>query len=215
MHGPLICYECRIFLKEDEEHEKEQQAYEDRRQANYKPQIAGDNDMTQTDKQATDKAAQHTNNDGHTYEALPSPSPPRDLPQNFTRISIAKLLQNRKDGQIQQRTKQTISPRPNPFRYLQEIQDPPPIPRWTEHLLRYQIDFLQNKREKVPTHADLWDRLLPFAEITLNVMRSWRPDPSLSAWSGLHRLSYDFSAHPIHPPGQLCLAFSDPDHRYT
>jgi hypothetical protein len=45
---------------------------------------------------------------------------------------------------------------------------------------------------------DLWDRLLPYAEITLNVMRSWRPDPSLSAWSGLHRLSYDFSAHPVH-----------------
>jgi hypothetical protein len=62
---------------------------------------------------------------------------------------------------------------------------------------------------------DLWDWLLPYAEITLNVMRSWRPDPSLSAWSGLHRLSYDFSAHPIHPPGQLCLALSDPDHRDT
>jgi hypothetical protein len=46
-------------------------------------------------------------------------------------------------------------------------------------------------------------------------MRSWRPDPSLSAWPGLHCLSYDFSAHPIHPPGQLCLAFSDPDHRDT
>jgi hypothetical protein len=28
---------------------------------------------------------------------------------------------------------------------------------------------------------DLWDGLLPYAEITLNVIRSWRPDPSLSA----------------------------------
>ncbi len=28
-------------------------------------------------------------------------------------------------------------------------------------------------------------------------MRPWRPDPSLSAWSGLHRLPYDFSAHPL------------------
>ncbi len=53
---------------------------------------------------------------------------------------------------------------------------------------------------------DLWDRLLPFAEITLNITRPWRPDPSLSDWSGLHRLPYDFSAHPLHPPGQLCLA---------
>jgi hypothetical protein len=62
---------------------------------------------------------------------------------------------------------------------------------------------------------DLWGRLLPYAETILNVMRSWRPDPSLSPWSGFHRLSYDFSAHPIHPPGQLCLTFSDPDHRDT
>ena len=61
---------------------------------------------------------------------------------------------------------------------------------------------------------DLWDRL-PFAEITLNILRPWRPDPTLSAWSGLHRLTYDFSAHPIHPPGQLSLAFSSPDHRDT
>jgi hypothetical protein len=62
---------------------------------------------------------------------------------------------------------------------------------------------------------DLWDQLLPYVEITLNVMRSWRPDPSLSAWPGLHRLSYDFSAHPIHPPRQLFLAFSDPEYRDT
>ncbi len=60
---------------------------------------------------------------------------------------------------------------------------------------------------------DLWDRLLPYAEITLNVLRPCRPDPTLSAWSGLHRLPYDFSAHPLHPPGQLYLAFSSSDHR--
>ena len=29
MHGPLICYECRLLLKEDEAHEKEQQEYKD------------------------------------------------------------------------------------------------------------------------------------------------------------------------------------------
>jgi hypothetical protein len=63
--------------------------------------------------------------------------------------------------------------------------------------------------------GDLWDRLLPYAEITLNVLRPWRPDPTLSAWSGLHRLPYDFSAHTLHPPGQLRLAFSSPDHRDT
>ncbi len=55
-----------------------------------------------------------------------------------------------------------------------------------------------------PTHPDLpddlWDRLLPHAELTLDVLRPWRPDPSLSAWSGLHHLPYDFVAHPLHPP---------------
>ncbi len=46
---------------------------------------------------------------------------------------------------------------------------------------------------------DLWDRLLSYAEITLNVLRPWCPDSTISAWSGLHRLPYDFSAHPTHP----------------
>jgi hypothetical protein len=44
-------------------------------------------------------------------------------------------------------------------------------------------------------------------------MRPCRPDPSLSAWSGLHHHPYNFSAH--HPPGQLCLAFNDPNHRLS
>jgi hypothetical protein len=30
MHGPLICYECHLLLKEDEAHEKEQQEYNDK-----------------------------------------------------------------------------------------------------------------------------------------------------------------------------------------
>ncbi len=62
---------------------------------------------------------------------------------------------------------------------------------------------------------DLWNRLLPHAEINLNLLRPWRPDPSLSAWPSLHRLPYDYAAHPLHPPGQLCLAFSGPDHRLS
>jgi hypothetical protein len=66
------------------------------------------------------------------------------------------------------------------------------------------------------THPDfldnLWDRLLPYAEITLNVLHPWRPDPTLSAWSGLHRLPYDFSVYPLHPPWPTlsCLLQSRP-----
>jgi hypothetical protein len=58
---------------------------------------------------------------------------------------------------------------------------------------------------------DLWDRLLPHAELTLNVVRPWRPDPSLSAWSGLHHLPMTLPP----TPGQLCLSFNSPDHRLS
>ncbi len=57
---------------------------------------------------------------------------------------------------------------------------------------------------------ELWDYFLTHAELTLNIMRRWRTDPALSAWSSLYRLPYDFNG-----PGQLCLSFNDPDHRLS
>jgi hypothetical protein len=74
---------------------------EDRRQAKYKSQLARDNEMAKTDKEESEKEEQHTY-DGHTYEVLQSPSPPRDLPQNFTRSSQQDILHHRKDGLVQQ-----------------------------------------------------------------------------------------------------------------
>jgi hypothetical protein len=46
---------------------------------------------------------------------------------------------------------------------------------------------------------DLWDDLLPAAEISLNHLRPFTPDPTISTWAGLYRFPLDFSAHPIHP----------------
>ena len=51
---------------------------------------------------------------------------------------------------------------------------------------------------------DLWDRLLPHIQLTLNHLQPWHPDPSISAHHGLYGLPFDFDAHPIHPVGQLC-----------
>jgi hypothetical protein len=65
MHGPLICHECRIFLKEDEEHEKEQQAYEDRRQAKYAAQLAGDHNKTETDNKDSTQGGGTTQQRGY------------------------------------------------------------------------------------------------------------------------------------------------------
>ena len=51
---------------------------------------------------------------------------------------------------------------------------------------------------------DLWDRLIPHIQLTLNHLQPWHPDPSISAHHGLYGLPFDFDAHPIHPVGQLC-----------
>ena len=57
---------------------------------------------------------------------------------------------------------------------------------------------------------DLWDRLLPHAELTINHLRTWALDASLSAYAGLFGAPLDFSAHPLHPPGQLVVAHDSP-----
>ncbi len=41
MNGPLPCKACRVLLEEDKAHEKEQQEYNDKRQARYAAQLAG------------------------------------------------------------------------------------------------------------------------------------------------------------------------------
>ena len=56
-----------------------------------------------------------------------------------------------------------------------------------------------------------WSDLLPITELTLNHLRPFfTPNPSLSAWHGLHGSPVDFAAHPIHPPGQLVVVHDSP-----
>ena len=60
---------------------------------------------------------------------------------------------------------------------------------------------------------DLWDLPLPHAELTLNHLRPWHPDPLRSAYSGLHGAPVDFLSHPLHPFGQLVVAHDSPGNR--
>ena len=60
---------------------------------------------------------------------------------------------------------------------------------------------------------DLWHLLLPTIELTLNSQRPWKPEPSRSAYDGMHGSPPDFYAHPIHPVGQLCVVHDPPTHR--
>ena len=52
-----------------------------------------------------------------------------------------------------------------------------------------------------------WDQLLPQQELTLNLLLPWGPDPSKSAYEGLHGAPYDFAAHPFGPMGCEVMTF--------
>ena len=49
-----------------------------------------------------------------------------------------------------------------------------------------------------PLH--LWDKLLPQAILTLNLLRGSRINPNLSAWAQVHG-AFDFNQTPVAPPG--------------
>ena len=53
-----------------------------------------------------------------------------------------------------------------------------------------------------PLH--LWDRLLPQALLSLNILRSSRINPKLSAWAQVHG-AFDFNRTPLAPPGTRVL----------
>ena len=59
---------------------------------------------------------------------------------------------------------------------------------------------------------NLWDRTIPQAELTLNLMRGSRINPKLSAWEQIHG-RFDFNATPIAPPGIKVLAHLKTDQR--
>jgi hypothetical protein len=58
-----------------------------------------------------------------------------------------------------------------------------------------------------------WPALLPLTQLTLNHLRPFALDPSISAWHGLHRKPMDFASHPIHPAGQLVVSHDPPQQR--
>jgi hypothetical protein len=63
-----------------------------------------------------------------------------------------------------------------------------------------------------PLH--LWDRLLPQAEITLNLLRTSRPPPQLSAAAHFHGL-VDYNKTAFAPPGCNIIAHEKPGKRRT
>ena len=103
-----------------------------------------------------------------------------------------------------------------------QSQSPPPAVQYVppynhranpaeRHIRSFKNHFLSILSSVHPHFpSDLWDRLLPHAELTLNHLRVWALDPAVSAFAGLHGAPLDFSAHPLHPPGQLVVAHDSP-----
>jgi len=59
---------------------------------------------------------------------------------------------------------------------------------------------------------NLWDKLIPQAELTLNLLRPSRIDPNLLAYAQLYR-NFDFNRTPIAPPGLKVLTQIRPECR--
>ena len=53
-----------------------------------------------------------------------------------------------------------------------------------------------------PLH--LWDRLIPHAQLSLNLLRTSNTHPHLSAWAHWDGV-YNYNAHPLAPPGCKCV----------
>ena len=66
---------------------------------------------------------------------------------------------------------------------------------WKGHL----ISCLDNVDKDF--RMSLWCELLPQIELTLEHLRPYLPNPSISSYEGIYDRKYDFIAHPIHPPG--------------
>jgi hypothetical protein len=74
------------------------------------------------------------------------------------------------------------------------------------------IAWLCSTDKSFPMH--LWDRLLPHAVITLNMPRTSRINPKLSAATHIFG-QYDFNRAPMAPPGTRIIAHETPIRRRT
>jgi hypothetical protein len=68
---------------------------------------------------------------------------------------------------------------------------------------RHFITILAGTHPSFP--INFWHELIPQAKITLNMMRAYADQPSISAYHGIHRSPFDFASHPLAPCGTLVV----------
>jgi hypothetical protein len=74
------------------------------------------------------------------------------------------------------------------------------------------INGICSTDKSFPMH--LWERLLPQAVITLNMLRTSRINPKLSASTHIY-VQYDFNRAPMAPPGTRIIAHETPSRSRT
>jgi hypothetical protein len=72
------------------------------------------------------------------------------------------------------------------------------------------VAILCSTDTQFPIH--LWDRLIPHAVITLNLLRQLQINPKLSAHAQLHGI-FDYNKTPLTPTGTKVIIHEKPDHR--
>jgi hypothetical protein len=84
--------------------------------------------------------------------------------------------------------------------------------RAIQTLKNHIIAGLRTCDDNFPLH--LWDRLLPQAILTLNLLQGSRINPRLSAYTQVHG-QYIYNTHPLDPPGTKVLVHKKSDNRKT
>jgi hypothetical protein len=82
--------------------------------------------------------------------------------------------------------------------------------RAIQTLKNHFVAMLSSTDTQFPIH--LWDRLIPHAVITLNLLRQSRINPNLLAHAQLHGI-FDYNKTPLAPPGTKVIIHKKPDHR--
>jgi hypothetical protein len=75
------------------------------------------------------------------------------------------------------------------------------------------ISIIANADQNSPAY--LWELYLVQCSLTLNHLLSYKPDPTKSAYHGIHGERFDFKKHPLAPLGCKVLVFEDPGSRQT
>ena len=89
-----------------------------------------------------------------------------------------------------------------------------PSERAIRHTKNCIIAMCTTADPSIPAHI-LFEEVVPQAEIVINQVRPWSPNPRINAWTGFRRAEYDHLAHPMSIFGMKVVIHEKPPVRGT